>query len=137
MSKQRGMSKHGFTLLELLMVVIIIGILTSIALPQYIKMSERARSSEAMIILASVRSAQLRYRAGSPGNVFTATITDLDIDIPSGGAASTVWDYNTNTTHANATRKAGGAGSGTIFQNLTSGCFNASNAIWGLPTTAC
>ena len=39
-------NKKGFTLLELLVVVLIIGILASIALPQYTKAVEKAKLSE-------------------------------------------------------------------------------------------
>lgn len=74
----------GFTLLELLMVVIIIAILASIALPQYIKASEKARGAEALSILGAVRSAELRYRAFHPNNNYTDVVTDLDIDLGGG-----------------------------------------------------
>ena len=50
--------KQGFTLLELLVVVLIIGILASIALPQYENSVEKSKASEALIILKSLREQQ-------------------------------------------------------------------------------
>jgi prepilin-type N-terminal cleavage/methylation domain-containing protein len=50
--------KKGFTLLELLIVIIIIGVLAVIALTQYKNLTERARSSEAKSIFSGVRTAE-------------------------------------------------------------------------------
>jgi prepilin-type N-terminal cleavage/methylation domain-containing protein len=55
--------KKGFTLLELIVVVIVIGILAMIALPRFIRVAEKARSSEGRMILDSLRAAQFRYYA--------------------------------------------------------------------------
>ena len=54
-------NQKGFTLLELLIVVIIIGILASIAMPQYMKTIERAKTAEALTNLATLRGAMERY----------------------------------------------------------------------------
>ncbi len=69
--------KKGFTLIELLVVVLIIGILASIAIPQYFKVVEKSRTSEAMALISSIKSAQERYLAR--GGNYTASFTDLDI----------------------------------------------------------
>ncbi len=50
------MNKKGFTFVELLVVAVIIVILVSIALPQYILTLEKARSTEAIVNIVSVKS---------------------------------------------------------------------------------
>ncbi len=52
--------KEGFTLLEVLIVVLIIGVLTAVSLPQYMKAVERARMTEAVTLLANIAQAQGR-----------------------------------------------------------------------------
>ena len=79
---KRTHKQGGFTLLELLMVVIIIAILASLALPQYIRATEKARSAEALQLAGAIRAAENRYKAQSAANVYTAAIGELDADLP-------------------------------------------------------
>ena len=52
--------KKGFTLIEMLVVIFIMGILSSIALPKYQRSVERARVSEAQTLLRSIFESQER-----------------------------------------------------------------------------
>lgn len=54
-------NKNGFTLLELLVVVLIIGVLAAITLPQYQKVIERAKMAEAVIVVKAIAQAQQNY----------------------------------------------------------------------------
>jgi len=80
--KRRLQERGGFTLLELLMVVIIIAILASIALPQYLRVAERTRVGEALQVLGAMRTSELRYQAQHPDNLFTSDPNELDIGLP-------------------------------------------------------
>ena len=86
----RRMKPLGFTLLELLMVVLIVAIIATIALPQYFRTVERSRAAEALQVLSAVRSAQMRYYAQWSAYVPGGTKTELDISVPS----STLWNYD-------------------------------------------
>ncbi len=73
-------SNKGFSLIELLIVVIIITILASVALPAYEKVTERARVAEAKSILGSLRSAQIRY--SGQNSDYSTSVANLDITLP-------------------------------------------------------
>ena len=75
-------NKKGFTLLELLVVVLIIGILAAIAFPQYNFAVEKARMTEAIINLQVISKANERFYMthGRYANAFEIDL--LDIEIP-------------------------------------------------------
>lgn len=78
----------GFTLIELLVVVLIIGILAAIALPQYQKAVERARTTDAITQIKNMEKAielSVLQNGGIPtGNLLgrgVASLPDLSSDI--------------------------------------------------------
>lgn len=66
--------EHGFTLIELIMVLVILGILLALALPAYLRTRRKADLSEAQQTLQEMRTNAWRYYAEH--NMFgTATLT--------------------------------------------------------------
>jgi prepilin-type N-terminal cleavage/methylation domain-containing protein len=68
MSRQTDVSwkqadESGFTLIELMIVVAIIGVLAAIALPKYQNSSIRAQQAEALTTLGTVYAHQIAYKA--------------------------------------------------------------------------
>lgn len=70
----------GFTLIEVLVTVLIIGILTSIALPQYQKAVYRAHFAKMVTASDAIYNAQIIYH--DTYNKYAETMEELDITLP-------------------------------------------------------
>ena len=85
--------KKGFTLLEVIIVIIIVGVLTSLAMPKLFSMVEGAKAAEAISAIATIRSAMERcylMRGGRYGAC--ALFNALDIENP-GNAPGSNFNY--------------------------------------------
>ena len=95
MRKTRG--TLGFTLLELLIVVIIVGILAAVALPQFSRMTRRSRFAEGLALLDAIATAELVFYQENNTFCCAAAQTNatfggtMQVDVP--GDANTNWDY--------------------------------------------
>ncbi len=73
--KKRVKAKKGFTLIELMIVVAILGILAAIAIPTYMDYTKRAKVSEAVSLLSGVANAMAEYHSSL--GVFTNNLSDI------------------------------------------------------------
>jgi type IV pilus assembly protein PilA len=71
---QRFTDNQGFTLLELMVTVAIVGILTSIAVPSYQRYAARARQTEAKVMLGSIYTIEMAALIGN--DTYTTCLSD-------------------------------------------------------------
>ena len=95
MTRERTANK-GFTIIELMVALIIIGVLVSLAIPGFSRTKERAFDKEAQIELNLIAAGEKMYRAKigsyypSSGTVDKSDIEDnLQLDL-----SSSSWEYN-------------------------------------------
>ena len=72
--------KSGFTLMEVLVVVLIIGILAAAALPQYQKAVKKSRLAAMLPLIKSVAVSEDRFYMAN--GRYTADFSELDITLP-------------------------------------------------------
>jgi prepilin-type N-terminal cleavage/methylation domain-containing protein len=96
--------EKGFTLLELIVVIIIVGILATLGFAQYTKTLEKGRGAEAKLILGNLRSAEEAYY--QENSAYTTDVTVLAINAPTACTATHYFSYT-----ATGTSSAAGLGS--------------------------
>jgi type IV pilus assembly protein PilE len=56
--KMQKNQESGFTLIELMIVIVVIGILATLAVPKYLSVTRKAKESEAKLMLSQIQSLQ-------------------------------------------------------------------------------
>ncbi|NLC56635.1 MAG: prepilin-type N-terminal cleavage/methylation domain-containing protein, partial [Armatimonadetes bacterium] len=68
--------RHGFTIIELLIVIAIIAILAAVAIPALLRAQESGKESAALQVLKSLRNAEETFKVRSPAKKY-GTLAEL------------------------------------------------------------
>jgi|GEM_PF-1141662 prepilin-type N-terminal cleavage/methylation domain-containing protein len=75
--------RKGFTLVELMVVIVIIGILAALAIPRFLGATNKAKATEFKPVLKQIYTLEEAYRQESAGGVY-GTFSKIAWDVPSG-----------------------------------------------------
>jgi len=78
--KMRRADAHGFTLIELIAVMVVLAVLAGVAIPKYFDYADRAKTSALQGALGGVRSGIANFRANEAveGEALYPTLTELE-----------------------------------------------------------
>ena len=128
----QNQTRKGFTLVELAVVIVIIGVLAAFGVPRFLKSVERSKAAEAFAYLSAVRAAQERYQAREGTYADNMSKLDINVSTPkyftagaiTAGASSSLQDSWTMT----LTRLGASAGYGDYTVVFTEDGYDGTNS---------
>ena len=85
---RRGPRSRGFTLIEAVVVIVVLMLLATAALPSFVESMRKSRRADAIARLQAVQQAQERYRADHPR--YAAGLAELGLPAATGDGLYTV-----------------------------------------------
>jgi prepilin-type N-terminal cleavage/methylation domain-containing protein len=125
LKKDRYKKETGFTLIELMIVLTIVGILAAMAIPRFMRTSTKTKQKEAQLLLKQIYTMERAYRQEYdtyyPGNGGTVVvnpggiITRLDVEI----MLSALYSYAVTSDRTSFTATAGSMGASGLDDDVT------------------
>ena len=126
--------KKGFTLVELIVVIIIVGILASVGMTQYTKVVEKGRAAESRVVLGALRSAEIGHQVENGAYVIYG-VGNLNLGVEAPTACTTTHYFSYACTAAGlctATRcTAGGKNPNIAAASQYTKTLDAASGVWG------
>lgn len=115
--------RSGFTMIELIMVVIIVAVLAALALPQYVSFVEKARVAEATNLIGMIKSGQVMYAAEKANAYYSPDMAGIGFTTAASNQTP-LWNFATvgatnASFNATATRNGGTQSGNTVILTYT------------------